>query len=86
MAVLVNAVAAENDLPTTLLMPRSALERVAREAPPSLGGMEALLGLAPWRNGLVLEPLWELLTGERVVRVLGYREGLPRTTFDRLDA
>jgi ribonuclease D len=82
MAVLVNAVAAENDLPATLLLPRYALEKVARETPASLAEMEALLELAPWRNGLVLEPLWGLLTGERVVRVRGYVDGAPRTTFD----
>ncbi len=82
MAVLVNAVAAENDLPATLLLPRYALERVARETPATLAEMEALLRMAPWRNGLVLEPLWGLLTGERVVRVRGYVDGAPRTTFD----
>jgi hypothetical protein len=47
--------------------------------------MEALLDLAPWRNGLVLEPLWGLLMGERVVRVRGYAEGSPHTTFDVID-
>jgi len=67
-------------------MSRSALERVAREAPSSLEAMEGLLDLAPWRNSLVLEPLWGLLTGERVVRVRGYVEGSPRTTFDPVDA
>jgi ribonuclease D len=85
MAVLVNAVAAENDLPATLLLPRYALEKVARETPASLTEMEALLDLAPWRNGLVLEPLWGLLMGERVVRVRGYAEGSPHTTFDVID-
>ena len=35
MAVLVSALAAENELPTTLLLPRAALERIAREAPQS---------------------------------------------------
>jgi ribonuclease D len=85
MAVLVNAVAADADLPATLLLPRSALERVARETPSSLEAMETLLELAPWRNELVLAPLWGLLTGERVVRVRGYVDGSPRTTFDPID-
>jgi ribonuclease D len=83
MAVLVNAVAAENDLPTTLLLPRNALERIARETPASAAEVNAALNLAPWRRGLIVEPLWELLTGERVVRVEGYASGNPRTTFVR---
>jgi ribonuclease D len=83
MAVLVNAVAAENDLPTTLLLSRSALERIARDTPVSAAQIDAALKLAPWRRGLIVEPLWELLTGERVVRVEGYIGGNPRTTFVR---
>jgi ribonuclease D len=83
MAVLVNAVAAENDLPTTLLLSRSSLERIARETPASHEEIDAALRLAPWRRSLVVEPLWELLTGERVVRVEGYASGNPRTTFVR---
>lgn len=83
MAVLVNAVAAENDLPTTLLLSRSALERVARETPASAAEIDAALSLTPWRRGLIVEPLWELLTGERVVRVEGYTSGNPHTTFVR---
>jgi ribonuclease D len=85
MAVLVNAVAAENDLPTTLLLSRSALERIARETPASAAEIDAALNLAPWRRSLVVEPLWELLIGERVVRVEDYLSGNPRTTFVRKD-
>jgi ribonuclease D len=83
MAVLVNAVAAENDLPTTLLLSRSSLERIARETPASSAEIDAALSLSPWRRSLVVEPLWELLTGDRVVRVEGYASGNPRTTFVR---
>jgi ribonuclease D len=83
MAVLVNAVAAENDLPTTLLLTRSALERIARDTPASAAEIDAALSLAPWRRGLIVEPLWELLVGERVVRVEGYTDGNPHTTFVR---
>lgn len=83
MAVLVNAVAAENELPTTLLLPRNALERIARETPGSAAAIDAALNLAPWRRRLIVEPLWELLAGERVVRVEGYLGGNPRTTFVR---
>jgi ribonuclease D len=83
MAVLVNAVAAENDLPTTLLLSRGALERIARETPVSAAEIDAALQLTPWRRSLVVEPLWELLTGDRVVRVEEYLSGNPRTTFVR---
>jgi ribonuclease D len=83
MAVLVNAVAAENDLPTTLVLSRGALERIARETPASAVEIDAALNLAPWRRSLIVEPLWELLTGERVVRVEGYASGNPHTTFVR---
>ena len=82
MNVLVSAVAAENDLPSTLLLSRSGLERIARDLPASVDELVSLLGLAPWRRSLVVEPLWELLTGERVVRIEGYVEGNPRTSFD----
>ena len=34
LAVLLGALAAENDLPPALLLPRAALERIARELPP----------------------------------------------------
>ena len=86
MAVLVNAVAAENDLPTTLLLPRAALERIARDTPASVDDLEELLALAPWRRHLIVEPLWELLSGERAIRVEGYMSGQPRTTFRREDS
>jgi len=82
MNVLVNAVAAENDLPSTLLLSRSGLERIARDLPASVDELVSLLGLAPWRRSLVVEPLWELLNGRRVVRIEGYAEGNPRTSFD----
>ncbi len=64
-------------------LPRSALERIARETPVSAAEIDAALNLTPWRRSLVVEPLWELLIGERVVRVEGYLSGNPRTTFVR---
>jgi ribonuclease D len=83
MAVFVNAIAAENDLPTTLLLGRNALERIARDTPASAHDIAATLNLTPWRQALIVDPLWELLTGERVIRVADYRSGNPRTTFVR---
>jgi ribonuclease D len=81
MAVLVNAIAAENDIPTTLLLSRATLERVARDLPQSIEELRALLDLAPWRERLILEPLWETINGRRALRVEGYGEGVPRPIF-----
>ena len=81
MAVLVSALAAENDVPTTLLLPRSALEKIAREAPQSPAAVADIVDLNPWRRELIVEPLWSLLTGEKGLRVAGYGEGNPRTVF-----
>jgi ribonuclease D len=81
MAVLVSALAAENDVPTTLLLPRSALEKIAREAPQSPDALADIVDLNPWRRELIVEPLWSLLTGERGMRVAGYLEGNARTVF-----
>jgi ribonuclease D len=81
MSVLVNAIAVDNDLPTTLLLPRAGLERIARDLPDSQGAIHEMLGLAPWRGSLVVEPLWRLLNGETAISVTGYRDGQPRTHF-----
>jgi ribonuclease D len=82
MAVLVSALAAENDLPTTLLLPRAALERIAREAPQTPEALGDVVNLTSWRRQLAVEPLWRLLSGESVLRVRGYGNGDPRTTFE----
>jgi ribonuclease D len=86
MAVLVSALAAENDLPTTLLLPRAALERIAREAPQTGEALGDVVNLTSWRRQLVVDPLWEMLTGESVLRVRGYRDSEPRTTIERIDS
>jgi ribonuclease D len=83
-ALLINAVAAANDLPAALLVSRTGIERIARDAPGSPAELAALLDLTPWRRNLVVGPLWELLTGERVLRIAGYLEGAPRTTWTTL--
>ncbi len=78
LALLVNAVAAANDLPATLLLTRAELERIARELPAGRAELADLLGLSPWRRDLIVGPVWELLTGERVLRIVDYRAGAPR--------
>ena len=85
MAVLVSALAAENDVPTTLMLPRAALERIAREAPQTPEALGDVVNLTSWRRELVVQPLWELLSGESVLRVRGYRTSDPRTSFERLE-
>ena len=84
VALLINAVAAANDLPSALLVSRSEIEKIAREGPQSPDELTALLDLAPWRRDLVIGPLWSFLCGERVLRIAGYREGAPRTTWESL--
>jgi len=81
IALLINAVAAANDLPATLLVSRTEIERIARDSPQSPEEVAALLDLTPWRRDLVVGPLWQLLCGERVLRIAGYRDGTPRTTW-----
>ncbi len=82
MAVLISALAAENDLPTTLLLPRAALERIAREAPQTPEALGDVVNLTSWRRELVVAPLWRLLSGDSVLRVRGYTNGDPRTAFE----
>lgn len=84
VALLINAVAAANDLPSALLVSRGEIEKIAREGPQSPDELTELLDLAPWRRDLVIGPLWSFLCGERVLRIAGYREGSPRTTWESL--
>jgi ribonuclease D len=82
IALLINAVAAANDLPAALLVSRVEIERIARDLPQSPEELAVLLNLTPWRRDLVVGPLWEFLGGERVLRISGYRDGLPKTTWE----
>jgi ribonuclease D len=78
MGVVVGELAQEHELPASLLAPRAALERVAREVPTTYEDFEQVLGLSHWRTHLVGEPLWRLLSGERSLRIEGYATGDPR--------
>jgi ribonuclease D len=78
MGVIVGEIARENDLPQSLLVPRSALERIARELPADLVALEAALELSHWRTQLVAQPLWRLLSGEATVAIEGYADGDPK--------
>ncbi len=78
MAVVIGEIARAHDLPSGLLVPRAALERVARELPRDRSSLEALLDLSAWRLGLVSEPMWRLLSGDSTLRIEGYGEGDPK--------
>jgi hypothetical protein len=57
------------------------MERIAREAPQTPGALGDVVNLTAWRRQLIVEPLWQLLSGERGLRVEGYTNGDPRTVF-----
>jgi ribonuclease D len=78
LSVLVNAIAADNDLPAGLLTPRAALERVARELPPTAEDVARVLDASHWRAALVAEPLRALISGETALTVAGAAAGNPR--------
>ncbi|MDQ2908959.1 MAG: ribonuclease D [Candidatus Eremiobacteraeota bacterium] len=78
LSVLVNAIAAENELPPPLLVTRSALERITRELPATAEDVARVLDASAWRAHLVAEPLFALLCGEIALTVAGTRHGKPR--------
>ncbi len=81
LGVAAGEIARENDLPPSLLVPRAALERVAREVPRTREAFEQALGVDGWRLELAGEPLWQLLSGNGVARVEGYLDGDPKIVF-----
>lgn len=78
MGVVVGEIARENELPQSLLVPRSALDRVAREIPSTRAEFEHALELSHWRLTLVGDPLWRLLSGEVRVAIEGYTQRDPK--------
>src|SRR5581483_2043967 len=66
------------ELPPSLLVPRAALERLAREIPSDRAEFERVLDLQPWRLALVAEPLWRLCTGRATLAIEGYAQGDPK--------
>ncbi len=78
MSVIVGEIARDLNLPPSLLVPRAALERVAREIPVGTQALEDCLDLSAWRIGVVAEPIARLLSGESSLRVEGYQTGDPK--------
>lgn len=81
LSVAAGEIARDAGLPSTLLVPRSALERVAREAPRTQEAFATALGLRPWQLALVGEPLWRLLSGRDAIAIEGYADGDPKLRF-----
>ncbi len=71
-------IARDADLPPSLLVPRAALERLSREIPQERAEFERVLGLQPWRLGLVAQPLWDLCCGQARLEIEGYANGDPK--------
>jgi ribonuclease D len=78
MSVVVGEIARDNELPASLLVPRAALERLARDVPTNRADFERALDLSAWRVHLVGDSLWRLLSGESALRIEGYSTGDPR--------
>ncbi|MGB8519200.1 MAG: HRDC domain-containing protein [Candidatus Tumulicola sp.] len=81
LGVVAGEIAREAGIPPNLLVPRAALERVAREVPRDRERFEELLALRPWRLDLVADPLWRLLSGEAGLTIEGYADGNPKLRF-----
>lgn len=78
LGAAVAEIARDAGLPSSLLVPRAALERLAREVPPDRASFERALALHPWRIALVGEPLWRLVSGDATLRIEGYAQGDPK--------
>ncbi|HEY4432880.1 MAG TPA: HRDC domain-containing protein [Candidatus Cybelea sp.] len=78
LGAAISEIAREAGLPSSLLVPRAALERIAREVPRDRASFERGLALQPWRLALVGDPLWRLLCGRASLRIEGYASGDPK--------
>jgi len=78
MSAAIAEIARDAGLPASLLVPRAALERLAREVPRDRADFERTLALQPWRLTLVAEPLWLLLSGSAALKIEGYAAGDPK--------
>lgn len=78
LSAAIAEIARDAGLPSSLLVPRAALERLAREVPADRASFERTLALQPWRLTLVSEPLWRLLSGDASLKIEGYAVGDPK--------
>jgi len=80
LAVLAGAIASENNIPAGLLVTRAALERVARELPPTAEAVARALDASAWRASLVAQPLHALLSGSVALTIADAARGAPHVT------
>ena len=78
LMVVTGAIANEHGLPSALLAPRAALERVARTLPKDAVEMRIALELTDWRADLLTPSLLDLLHGRSALTVEGVAGGVPR--------
>ena len=78
LSVITAAIATEHDLPSALLAPRAALERVARDLPKDFEEMGLALEISQWRVDLLAPRLLDALYGRTVLAVEGAAAGSPR--------
>jgi ribonuclease D len=78
LSAAIAEIARDHELPSSLLVPRASLDRLAREIPQDRTNFERALALQPWRLALVAEPLWELLSGQASLKIEGYAQGDPK--------
>jgi ribonuclease D len=78
LSAAIAEIARDAGLPASLIVPRAALERLAREVPADRASFERALALQPWRLALVAKPLWRLLSGEAALKIEGYAQGDPK--------
>jgi ribonuclease D len=78
LQVVAGAIADEHGLPSALLAPRAALDRVARALPKNADEMRIALELTDWRADLLTPRLLDLLHGRTALTVTGVAVGAPR--------
>jgi ribonuclease D len=78
LSVLTSAIAAENGLPPSLLLPRVTLERIARELPATVEAVAHAVDEDGWRSALIAAPLHDLLHGRTALVVHGTERNAPR--------
>jgi len=82
LSVLTAAIAAANELPSGMLAPRAALERIARELPETAEGVAgALESSSPWRSVLIAEPIRAMLAGEVALAIDARNRRQPKVAF-----
>jgi ribonuclease D len=78
LSAAIAEIARAAEVPPSLLLPRAALERLAREIPQDRAEFDRTLSLQPWRLAMVADPLWRLCCGDAALKIEGYAVGDPK--------